>query len=164
MKKASRLILAAALLALGFFAWRILFPSPEKVIRSRLNELAKAASFPAKEGELATPLNAQKFASFFTADVEISVDVRGHSRQIITGREQLFQDAMGARQFVRGLNVEFFDIVVAVGPGKKSAVANLTAKWRVPGEDFTIQELKFYLVEVGRDWLVNGVETVKTLE
>ena len=64
---------------------------------------------------------------------------------------------------MHGLTVEFLDINVTVGPDQKSAVANLTAKAKVPGEDFMVQELKFTLKKIQGAWLILRVETVKTL-
>ena len=41
MKIVFRLILFAALLALGVWLWFVLFPGPEKIISKRLAELAR---------------------------------------------------------------------------------------------------------------------------
>ena len=70
---------------------------------------------------------------------------------------------MGARTALAGLNVEFLDVSVSVGPDQESATANLTAKAKVPGEDFMVQELKFTLKKIQGAWLILRVETVKTL-
>ena len=51
MKIALRLVLLAALAALGVWLWMILFPSPEKVIRQRFAALARAASSSADESD-----------------------------------------------------------------------------------------------------------------
>jgi len=53
MKIAFRILLFAALAALGIWLWTVLFPSPEKVIRQRLMELARTASSSPDEGNLA---------------------------------------------------------------------------------------------------------------
>jgi hypothetical protein len=158
-----RAILVAALIALGIWSWGVFFPSPEKVIRKRLGELAKAASFSSKEGLLATAWNASMLADFFTEDVEVTVEVPG-TQHTLSGRAELLQAAAGARSAVSSLSIEFPDIKVTVAPDRTSAVVNLTARGKVPGErDYYLQELRMRMVKVKRDWLINQVETVKTL-
>src|SRR5947199_6027185 len=71
---------------------------------------------------------------------------------------------MGARTLAGGLSVEFLDVNVAVAPDRQSAVADLTAKGKVPGEkDILVQELKIKLKKIGRGWYLQRVETVKSL-
>ena len=158
-----RVILLAVLVAVGFWTWRVLFPNPEKVIRKRLGELAQTASFSADQGLVATAWNASELAEFFTPDVEVTLHVPG-LQDNISGRDQLMEAVVGVRRAIRGLTVELPDIKVTVAPDKASAVVYLTAKARVPGEkDFFLQELRLRLTRVKRDWLINHVETVRTL-
>jgi hypothetical protein len=65
MQKSLRFLFAAALIALGVWGWRILFPSPEKIIRARLTELAATLSFEPGEGTIVQAYNAQKLKEFF---------------------------------------------------------------------------------------------------
>jgi len=135
-----------------------------RVIRKQLTELAKAASIGPREGELARVMNSQKLAGFFTPDVEITVDIPGHSLQTISGRDEVMQIAMRAHSTMSNVKVQFVDVSVSVAPDKESATAHLTAKANVPGDDVPqVQELKAQFQKVGRDWLINRVETVKTL-
>ena len=53
MKILFRLILLAVVAAAGVWLWTVLFPGPEKVIRRRLAEIARLASFNASESPLA---------------------------------------------------------------------------------------------------------------
>ena len=64
----------------------------------------------------------------------------------------------------RSLSIEFPDIKVAVAPDGNSAVVYLTAKAKVsrPPETY-FQELRVRMIRIKRDWLINQVETVKTL-
>ena len=157
-----RVLLVVLLIAAGWLCWRVFFPSPERVIRKRLLELAKAASFGPNESPLAQVANAANLTSFFTEDVEITIDLRGYSRQTFSGRATLLEAARGARFGLGSLQVEFVDIQVAVDPGKTSANVTLTAKGKVRG-DLQVQELKLVLKKVDGDWLISNVETVKTL-
>jgi len=158
-----RLLLVGALVALGFWGWSVLHPSPEKVIRKRLLELAKAASFSSKEGVLAKAWNASSLGEFFTPDVEVTVDVPGIQRTF-SNRDELLQAAVGARSGGGSLSIEFPDIKVTVAPDENSAVVHLTARGKASGQsDAYVQELKLRLIKLKRDWLINQIETVKTL-
>jgi hypothetical protein len=153
----------AGLLALGIWAWQAWFPSPEKVIRRRLGELAQLASFTPSEGPLAKVLNPQKLANCFTPDATVKIEGLGYSRTF-NGREQLRDAAMAARTLLPSLKVEFPDISVAVGADARSAVVNLTLRGRIPSErDSLLYELKVIFEKTGDDWVIRQVETVRTL-
>jgi hypothetical protein len=159
-----RLLLLAGLVALGFWGWRLLHPSPERVIRKELAELARTACVPAKEGNLPKLANAQKLASFFTTDVEITFDVPGRFYQTISGRSELQEKALAARAALVGLNVEFLDVNVTVAPDGESATADLTAKASLPGDSMPqVEELRISFRKVEGDWLIQHAENVKTL-
>jgi hypothetical protein len=159
-----RIVALCAMLAAGVWGWRVLFPSPEHVIRQQLAELARAASIAPNEGELARVVNSQKLAGFFTPEVQVTVDIPGHSLQTISGRDEIMKLAMTARGAANNVKVEFLDVTVSVDPGKRSATAHLTAKANVPGDSIPqVQELKAAFQKDGRDWLINHIETVKTL-
>ncbi len=152
-------VLAAAVLA----AWLLLAPSPEKVIRHRLGDLARIASFGPNEGPLAKLLNAEKLAAFFDGDAEVRLDL-GNVVQRLSGRDMLRNAAQTARSTLTSLTVDFRDVNVFVGPDRQTAEVDLTALGSVPGEqDALVCELKFLLKKSGRDWIIRRVETVKTL-
>jgi hypothetical protein len=158
-----RIILLALLAAVGFWGWQMLHPNPEKVIRKRLGELAKAASFSSSQGLVAAAWNASSLGEFFTPDVEVTVEVPG-SEHTFSGRDELLQAAVSARKAVSNLTIKFPDIKVTVAPDRASAVVYLTAAGKVAGEkDFFLQELRLRLTKVKRDWLIHRIETVKTL-
>jgi len=162
--RVSQIILLLALAGLGVWLWVTLFPNPVRVIRKHLSELARAASFSGKEGLLAKAFNSEQFGSFFDNDVEVVVDVPGHSQQTFNGRAELVQAALAVRSGLGSLTVEFLDINVTLSPDKQSAEVDLTGKARIAGErEFFVQELKFTLKKIGREWLIKKVETVKTL-
>jgi hypothetical protein len=159
----SRVILLGALIVFGVWGWHVFFPSAESVIRKRLNQLAKVASFSSNAGLIAKAYNASLLGEFFTSDVQVTVEVPG-TQHTISGRDDLLQAAVGARSAVGGLTVDFPDINVNVAPDKSSAVVNLTARGKVPGQrDYYLQELRVRMVKIKRDWLIDQVQTVKTL-
>jgi len=157
-------IFAAALVVLGIWAWRTFFPNHEQLIRKRLLEVAAAASFSANETPIITMRNCQTLGSACTPDVEIIVDVPGHSRETVNGREELLQKALAARA-LGTLKVEFLDLTVTFAPDKKSAVVTLTGKGQIASEkdNLMVEELKFTMKRVEDAWLIARVETVKPM-
>lgn len=164
MKLVIRLVLLAALIALGVWLWTIFFPSPEKVIRKRLAEVARLASFTPNEGLIPRAANLQKLASYFDSEVTLTVDWRRGTQQIVADREEMTQLALAIRSNLRSLKVQLLDLNVMVSADKQSAVVELTARASAPGEpDFLIQEMKFTLKKVDNEWLISRIETVRTL-
>jgi hypothetical protein len=164
MKIIFRLVMLAALVALGVWLWTVLFPSPGKVIHKRLVALANTVSFSSNQGNLARLAGAQNLGDFFSADVEVNIDVPGRVQERLMSRQEIVQAAVGARSTVGGLKVKFPDINITVAPDKQSAVADLTVEARVSGpQDLIVQEMKFTLRKIDGKWLVTRIETVRTL-
>jgi hypothetical protein len=165
MRKRPFLVLVGILIAgLGFWGWRVFFPSPERAVRNRLLELARLATFGANEAPLARLANAQKLVNFFAEDADIRVDAGGGNMQTLKGRDEMFQTAVAVRNAAGAMTIEFFDLNVAIGPDRKSADVDLTARIRVPSDrDMIVQELRVALKKRGREWFIKRVETVKTL-
>ena len=165
MKHPLRLILLGVLVALGFWIWTLLFPSPEKVIQNRLVKLAKLGSFGSNEGNIARVANIERMGTFFDEDIEVVIDVPGAEAHTFTRREELQQAAMQARSVLSGLQVEFPDIHITLAPDKHSAVADVTLKAKVSGQsDLIVQELSIAFKKVDRAWLISRIETVRTLQ
>ena len=164
MKWVVRVVLAGAVIALGIWAWHHFFPNPETEVRNRLLELAKAASFSPGESPLSKVGAPKAIVDMCTDDIEISVDVQGMQRATLSGKDDLRFNATIVRARLGGLSVEFLDITVTLTPNKQGAVANLTAKIKIPSEkEFFPQELKFTLKKVNGKWLIRKIETVRTL-
>ncbi|HLP75765.1 MAG TPA: hypothetical protein VK327_02525 [Candidatus Paceibacterota bacterium] len=164
MQKFIRILFAAALIALVIWLCWTLFPSPERIIRSRLKNLAKIVSFEPGEGGISKAFKAQKLTDYFTVDAEAYVDVRGFPAQTVTGRDELMRGLMVAQSRLNGLKVEFMDINVKLADDKQSAVANLTAQANFTGDhDFNLLELNFTFKKIENRWVITRVETVKTL-
>lgn len=164
MQKSFRILLALALIAAGFWGWRMLFPSPEKVIRSRLSTLAKTVSSESGQGTISQAYNLQKIPDFVTPDIEIDFDVRGYPPIVINGREDLMQAVMLFKSHRTRIKVEFLDVNIAFSQDQQSAVANLTCKVTPSDDrDFMVQEANFHFKKVDGQWLIYKVETVKTL-
>jgi hypothetical protein len=163
MKIVFRIVLLAALAALGVWLWTVLFPNPENVVRKRLAELARTVSSSPNESDLARLASARSVAGFFAANVELNVDLPELGQRTMD-REEITQVALMARSRAGGVQVKFPDINITVAPDKQSAVADLTVETNVSGErDSVVQEMKFTLRKTDGQWLITRVETVRTL-
>jgi hypothetical protein len=159
-----RTILIASVIVLGFWVWHVLFPGPEQRIRKQLTELARTATIGSNESQLGRVANAQKLTMFFTPDAELVVDVPGRLQHTFNGHDEIREAAVGTRAALRSLQVEFFDMVITVSPDKQTAVAQLTAKATMPGENVPeVQRIKAEFKSVNGEWLINRAETVKAL-
>jgi hypothetical protein len=165
MKKALKTcVLLVALAGVVIIGIQVLFPSPEKVIKKRLLEMARLASFDANEAPLAKLVNSQKLGSFVTENVQFIIEVPGRGEQSINSREELVQGAAAARSQLSALKVEFPDVVVHVASDKQTAIADVTLRANVSGQrDLYIQELSFSLERTSGDWRINRIQTTRTL-
>ncbi len=164
MKLFFRIVLFLAVVALGYWLWTVIFPNPEKVIRKRLDKVATLVSFTGKEGNIAKIANIEQLTGYFAADIEIIVDTPAQSQHTLSGRDELRQAALGVRNMLSGLNVEFLDQTITFNADKTEATVSLTGRARVPGDrDLLVQELKFTLRKMDGDWLIVRIETVRTL-
>jgi ketosteroid isomerase-like protein len=159
-----RIVLIAGLIAFGVWAWHFFFPGPERLIGKQLSQLARVATIAPNESQPGGLADAQKLTTFFTPDAELVVDVPGRLQHTFSGRDEIRDAAAGVRATLRSLSVEFFDIVTTVAPDKKSAVAQLTAKATMPGENVPeVQRIKAEFKNIDGEWLINRAETVKAL-
>ena len=164
MKRVFQVLVLAGLVVLGCWLWTVMFPSPEAVVRNRLNALAKALSFKSGSGMLSQAFHAENAAEFFTTDADIEVNVAGFDPLTLHGREEIQQAAMLARQRLSSLKIEFPDMNITIDPGGQTAKVNLTGKAEIPGErDISAQEFNFLLKKVDGKWLIYKIETVRTL-
>ncbi len=162
MKILFRLILLAVVAAAGVWLWTVLFPGPEKVIRRRLAEIARLASFNASESPLAALGGAQKLAGFCSPTLQVKLAAPANVEHTFESREEIAQSDLAARAAFGGtLKVEFVDVVVTLAPDKESAVADLTARMQ-SSSDLNVQEIKFTLKKIDGQWLVTRAETIRT--
>jgi hypothetical protein len=157
-------MLVAAVIGLGVWGWRVWFPTPQNVIRSRLLKLASTMSFEPNQGVIPKGLKAKNLGEYLTVDVVVNLEVRGFEAHTLKGRDEVVQAAMLAMQRLAGLKVEFVDINVTLDPGRETVEVSLTGKATIEGEsDYQVQEFSFKLKKIEGAWLVYQIETVKTL-
>jgi hypothetical protein len=167
MKYVVRVVQLAVLAAVLVWLWTIFFPSPEKVIRKQLTRLAADVSFSKSDGsltKLAGLAEASDVAGFFSTNVEFNLDIPGHVLPAITGRDEITQAALLARQQTSNLSVKFPDINVTLAPDKQSATADVTVEVNAAGasDDF-IHELKISFEKSNRLWLIQKIETIRAI-
>lgn len=164
MKIAFRLVLLAVAAALGIWLWTVLFPSPQKIIRQRLEAVARRVSFTTDENKLASLTDAQGLAAYFATNAEINVEVPGRDQFILSGRNEITQAALTARSMISSLSVRFLDISVTVAPNRRSATVDLTVDANISDQrDAVVQETKITFRKIDGEWLITRVETVRTL-
>jgi len=162
MKTAVRLVLLGLVLALGYWAWTFFFPSPKKIIRQHLEQMAKLASFTEREGALAKLANGQKLAAFFDEHVEFRVEAPGMENHTFESRSDLTEAIIAARNVARSVHVELFDISVEVTPGNQEAIANAAMRGDLSGQkDALVEQLKFNFKKKDGQWLVSAVVSEK---
>ncbi|HEX7618192.1 MAG TPA: hypothetical protein VF480_05675 [Verrucomicrobiae bacterium] len=158
----SRLVLLGILITAGVWLWTLVFPSPEKVVRKRLAQLAAEVSFNSGENPLVIAVRSENLASRFSTNVEVNLNAPGFERLQFSGRADITQAAAGARTRLSSLQVEFPDVSVTVAPDRQSAVADVAVKVQAAGEkDSNVQEVKFTFQKIGGDWLITRVESVR---
>ena len=164
MKIFFRLILVLIAAAVVFWLWTIFFPSPEKIVRSRLTSLARDVSFAPGENNLTKIAHVQAVAGFFATNVEVNLAVPEHEQQSLMGRDEINQAVLISRQQLTSLSVKFPDMNIAVAPDKNSATADVTVDANVSGENNAVfQEVKFTFARADGQWLIDKVETIRVV-
>ena len=164
MKSLPRLILLAVVAAPGIWLWTVFFPSPEKVIRRQLLNMAGDVSFSQDQNNLVKIARAQSVAGFFATNVIIALTLPGHTEETTLAHDEITQAMLVSRQQATDLDVKFPDINVTVAPDKNSATADVTVDATVSGQrDAILQEVKFTFQKIDGHWLISRVETVHVL-
>jgi len=163
LRRGFYILIAAGLLALGFWAFRLFFPSDEKLIRKLLAAVAQTASLNPNDSALVKLAGANKLAGFFTADVIINLDVSGWRQRAIKGRDELVELAAAARANLQEATIQLHDIVVEVAANRETATVQLTALTNINGSaDPIFQLLRMRLKKIDRDWKISYVDSLKT--
>jgi len=157
-----RFLLFALVAVLVFFVARW-WTSDERAIRTRLREIAAAASVPAHESELMRVTRAAQIRRSLTENVRI-----GAGNQALVSRDLVVAAAARWMPAAGGVTVDVVDVQVEVGPDHRSATAHLTAKItsvdpQTGGPAIDAREVVVVLEKVDREWLVSEARTEETL-
>jgi len=166
MKWFWRLLVVVALVAGGVWLWRAFHPSPEKIIRGQLRQLAGQVSFVPGESDLTRLGKLAGITRYFTEEVEMKLAFRDFAeRRTIT--HELIQSGLAGMRTIApaGLAVEFLDVKITLAPGGDFASVELTMNAHAPGDNtLNVQEMKIALRRHNETWLIYRVETVRTLK
>ena len=153
-----------AVLLLGVWIYRILFPNDEKLIRQLLAEAAETAAVKPNENPLFKIAGASKLVGFFSPDAVLKLEVAGVDTRILDSPDELRQAVTAARASLQEAKFQLREVLVNVGPDSQSATAQLVAiAYLNSSGDPLVQELKMQLKKIDRHWKISRVETVKTL-
>jgi hypothetical protein len=158
--------MAAAVAGLAGLVWLgfNLFPGDHTIIRKRLQSIARLASMPGPESALARLSAANKLTAFFKPNVVINLQSLSAELESIQGADQLREIVVLARSNLQQLQIQFLDMQIEIDPAGQAASVLLTALADVNNEkQAVVQELRFRLERVDRQWFVAQVETVKAL-
>ncbi len=159
MKCVFRFALVAAVVVLGWWGWRTLFPNPRLVIRHRLESLATLASFSPGEGRLARLAAVQKIGGYFSENVQIRLNAPGTDLRSIENREDLLQAAAAAAGSAKNVKVRFLDENIQLLPGNQEAVVDLAVRADVGDDKDTVAEgLKISMKKIKGAWVLTRVE------
>ena len=162
MKWAVRLIIIAALAAVGYWAWTAMFPNPRAVVWHRLEKLAQIASFSAGEGQLQKLAAVQKMGGYFSDQVVVNVHMTGEETHEFYNREELVQAIQAGRMSVNSVLVKFKGPRIEITPGSQEAIIGVALTADINGEkDSVVEDLKIQMKKVDGDWLITHVETVQ---
>jgi hypothetical protein len=162
LKALKPIITLLALGAIAFGIYYLLFPPPEKVIRKRLTKLAAAISA-RPQGNIATLANVNRIGSFFHPNVSIVVEGFGREFGSVSGRGELQQSALAARQRVGAVSVEFYNINVIAA--ETNATVSATALVKIGDEtNPVVQEINVRFEKLDRDWLIRSATPAKAAQ
>jgi hypothetical protein len=165
LKRLVRLGLAVVVLAAAVWLWMVIFPGDEAVIRKRVGELARTASFTPDEKPVSKLANASHLASFFSSDTVLRFHGGMSGERQIQGRDELRQLAALVRNNIAAVEVRMLELTVSVEPGHQNAQSRLTAMIRTGLEsDVDVQELKLKWQKIDGKWLITRLEATPALK
>src|SRR4051812_37353881 len=138
----------------GWAVWYFVFPPPERVIRQRLEKLAVSIS-QQPQGNISKLANVNYIGSFFHPNVSINVEGFGRDLSSISGRGELEQMALGARESGVQVHVEFSNLHIEAARGDTTANALITAEVTLNDQKQPIvQDLRLTFEKLDRKWLI----------
>jgi len=146
---------AAAILAVAAYTW---WPSEERVIRRRLNEIAARISVPANEADLARVTRVVGIRDYLAPDLHVR-----YGTAEATSRETILGALAQWGRSADGVTVEFVDVNLTLDAANRdTARAYMTVK--VTSKDSVdAKEADVGLARVDGVWIVTSAESKETL-
>lgn len=150
-------VILAVVLAIVAVGYPVLFPSPQRQIQKRLDELVQAINTQAEGLDAMT--KAVKIGHAFTEDVTVDFG----DGPPVHGRETLMALAARLQDRARSLNIALRDIDIAVGSDKTTAEVALTVT--VSSDDsLDAREFQVEMVKPADRWLIARATGVRVLQ
>jgi hypothetical protein len=163
LKLVRPILILAVIGALTFGVWWYFFPSPERAIKKRLNNLSELISADVAGSNIKRVANIHRIINYFASDVTIRADAVSRYSEVITGRDTLMQGLMGARTQFQRIEAKFYNIAVQVDPSGTNATVLLTALVRLNNqEDPFLGDAKVGMRKEDGKWLISSAAPIKT--
>jgi hypothetical protein len=159
------LLLGFCAVVIAAFLWFLGDPQKRETrrVRKRLTSLAEDASFGPRDHPFTKLAYPGKVAGYFAETVYLEIP-NITLREDVT-RSHLESVLGGFRAQVRGLDVQFIDIMVEFRGSLTNAVAHLTSKIYVTGDQgYGIQEFQIGLQKLHAQWEIHRITTVRTMD
>ena len=159
MKKHGSLYVVAVFAALtGYFVYQWWF-NPNRMIKTRMGDIAAALSIPAGEADLGRVTRLAQLRKFAAVNVHVRI---GRSGADLTSRDELLGAVSAFRPPAGGWNVDFVNSDVRVnsdGTARAFATADVTTRDPQTGtQTLDSREVTFSFVKQDGDWLISEAE------
>ncbi|HVY69161.1 MAG TPA: hypothetical protein VHH73_04500 [Verrucomicrobiae bacterium] len=163
MTRAGKIIAVATLALAAFGIWWLFFPGDQRVIRSRVEKIARLASVGAGESQILRVSKTERLVDMLAADVGVSLEGTGADFTSFAGKDQFAEGLRVARLRARQAKVQLLDVVFDSEPDGQQAVTRMAALAEVDGEQNRVaQEIRISWRKVDGQWLIAKIETVKS--
>jgi hypothetical protein len=160
VKKFSKVLLAALIVALAVGGWIWMHPSPERAIRRQMEKLQENLAVKPGEGNFARAAAVNRILSVFAPNVQINTEGMPHMGDAINGQTELQQSLFAARTQLQG-EVNFFDLHMVVGAEATNATVTFTASAKLANQNEPYaQDIRAHFEKIEGKWLIARVEPV----
>jgi hypothetical protein len=155
------ILVAAAVVILGVWAWRFWWPDDERQIARRLSALVADFNESTTDG-VGTLARASRIGAYFTDDIVVEL---GQGSPPIRGRETLLGMAVRLQPRTSAFTLKVVDVNVTLTTASTADV-NLTVAFQrrnleTGEESIEAQEMALRMVKAGGDWRISHIRTVE---
>ena len=165
VKKALALAGAAVVLgALGYFGYRLVWPTQEDRLRATIDETARIATTPRQEGDLPRLVRIQRLRDYLLEDLLVEVE----DGPVMGGREAIV-GALAQASATGPVQVRFTDVAVTITAEEREASVRATieiehADPRAGGAGLDAREVEMRWVRPDASWLLQRAKVVRPLK
>jgi len=160
-----RLVVFSFVLALLVFGFLHFFPTPEQQILSKVNQMARLASYEAGAGQLVHLAAVTRFVDEFLPEAVVQISSMGVGSRSMNGREEIRQVALAARQRVEAMSVDIVDPLIQLSDGENSAFVEATVKViQLPARELIVMELRFSFTKKDHQWRVSRIASISSIQ